>query len=269
MTTIRQQPPQHHLAPITARREIAPGLVVIRFLHAPIASAVLPGQFVNILPKTGFVDPLLRRPFSVYWTDGDECEIIVADHGRGTSLLAQAQVGEHLDVLGPLGRPWRYDSGGFDTAALLAGGVGVAAMPLLTRHFQREEIPFVTYYGAREAALFADEYLANVRYASDDGSKGYHGTNIAFLREELQRGSHPRIKLFACGPTPMLRAAMTLAAEFDLPCEVSLETEMACGIGICQGCPIETTETENLTSGKKFYLVCTQGPSFLKEQIVL
>lgn len=258
-----------NLAPITVRREIAPGLVVLRFQHPRIASTVIPGQFVNVLPKVGLFDPLLRRPFSVYWTDGDECEIIVQDHGRGTSMLAEAQVGEHIDVLGPLGSPWRYESGDFDTAVLVVGGVGVAAMPLLTRHFLKNEIPFATYYGARTATLFADEYLANVRYATDDGSRDYHGTNISLLREELERGSHPRIKLFACGPTPMLRAAVSLAEEFDIPCEVSLETEMACGIGICQGCPVETSVAEGVATGRKFYLVCTQGPSFLKEQIVL
>lgn len=261
--------PNPHLASVTARREIAPGLVVIRFQHPNIASSVLPGQFVNVIPKIGFLDPLLRRPFSVYWTDGDECEIIIQDHGRGTSLLSQTQPGDHLDVLGPLGVPWRYDSGDFDTAILVAGGVGVAAMPLLTMHFQKNEIPFATYYGARTAEHIADEYLANCRYATDDGSRGFHGSNIAMLREELERSSHSRVKLFVCGPTGMMRAAIALSEDFSIPCEVSLETEMACGIGICQGCPIETSVAENLTSGRKFYLVCTHGPSFEKEQIVL
>jgi len=269
MTTPKSHGSRSTLAPVTERREIAPGLVVLRFLQPQVASTVLPGQFVNVLPKVGFSDPLLRRPFSVYWVEGDECEIIIQDHGRGTSILANTQVGEHLDVLGPLGTPWRYTTNDFDTAVLVVGGVGVAAMPLLTKHFLKNEIPFSTYYGARTETLFADEYLAKVRYATDDGTKGYHGTNISLLRDELEKGSHPRIKLFACGPTPMMKAAIALADEFGVPCEVSLETEMACGVGICQGCPVETSVTENVTSGKKFYLVCTQGPSFLKEQIVI
>jgi dihydroorotate dehydrogenase electron transfer subunit len=260
---------QIHQSKILQRREITPGLVVLRFKNAFVAHNAAPGQFVNVLPKIGFTDPLLRRPFSVYHTDGTTAEIIIQDHGRGTNILAATQVGEYLDVLGPLGKSWRYDSGNYKTAILVIGGVGVASMPLLTRQFITDRIPFATYYGARNSSLFADEYLQNIEYSTDDGSKGFHGSVIENLRTALIAERFPQPKLFVCGPTGMMRAAISLANEFHIPCEISLETEMACGIGICQGCPVETSVSESESTGRKFHLVCTHGPSFEKEAIVL
>jgi dihydroorotate dehydrogenase electron transfer subunit len=256
-------------AAVTARRDIAEHLSVLRFEHPFAARSVEAGQFVNILPKQGFSDPLLRRPFSIYQTLGDEIEVIVQEHGRGTSILAHTGVGETIDVLGPLGNPWKMDSGDHETAVMLIGGVGVASMPLLTKSLKASGKKFLSYYGARTKDLFADEYLENVIHATDDGSKGYHGTIIEKLRIDIREGKVASPKIFVCGPTPMMRAAMQLAEEFKIPCEVSLETEMACGIGICQGCPVVTTASEEEKSGKKFLLVCTQGPSFERERIRL
>ena len=260
---------QIHLSKVLQRREITSGLVVLKFHNPFVASHTAPGQFVNVLPKLGFSDPLLRRPFSVYNIDGDSAEIIIQDHGRGTGILAATQPGEYLDVLGPLGKPWKYDSANYKTAILLIGGVGVASMPLLTKMLLAEGVTFATYYGARNGSLFADEYLQNIEYSTDDGSKGFHGSVIDNLRKDLKAGKYVQPKLFVCGPTGMMRAAISLATQFSIPCEVSLETEMACGIGICQGCPVETSAAEAEKSGRKFHLVCTHGPSFEKEQIVL
>ena len=259
---------QIHLSKVLGRREITSGLVVLKFHNPFVAANTSPGQFVNVLPKAGFSDPLLRRPFSVYHTEGENAEIIIQDHGRGTGILANTKEGEYLDVLGPLGKPWHYDSD-YNTAILLIGGVGVASMPLLTRLLNTTNRYYATYYGARSKSLFADEYLSNVEYSTDDGTKGFHGTVIDNLRKDLKAGKYDKPKIFVCGPTGMMRAAIALSDEFTIPCEVSLETEMACGIGICQGCPIETSSTEAEKIGRKFHLVCTHGPSFEKEQIVL
>jgi dihydroorotate dehydrogenase electron transfer subunit len=261
---------------VTKRRVLAPGLVTLRFRNPHVARSTVAGQFVNVLPKSGFLDPMLRRPFSVYWAsdtrssdEGDEAEIIVQSHGRGTGILCDTREGESLDVLGPLGKPWNYQSGNFETAILLIGGVGVASMPLLTRALELEEIPILTFYGARTAALIARERLTNLHIATDDGSEGFHGSNVGLLRTLLEEGSIPAPKIFTCGPTGMMRAAQALAKEFSLPCEVSLETEMACGIGICQGCPVRNEDAVFEKTGKKFKLVCTDGPSFPAEEIVL
>ena len=254
---------------VVGRREIAQGLVVLKFNNSFVAEKTAPGQFVNVLPKINFSDPLLRRPFSVYHTDGEDAEIIIQDHGRGTNILANTQVGEYIDVLGPLGNPWNYNEANYETAILVIGGVGVASMPLAVKMLQEKNKSYVAYYGARNSVLFADEYLSNIVYSTDDGSKGFHGSVIDNLRKDMRAAKYTKPKIFVCGPTGMMRAAIELANEFHIPCEVSLETEMACGIGICQGCPIETSGAELESTGKKFHLVCTQGPSFAKEQIVL
>ncbi len=251
------------------RREIAPGLVVLKFQNSFVAERTAPGQFINVLPKIDFSDPFLRRPFSVYNTSRDSAEIIIQDHGRGTAILANTRIGEYLDILGPLGNPWKYNEANYETAILVIGGVGVASMPLLAKQLQKDTQMFAVYYGARNKSLFADEYLSKIEYSTDDGSKGFHGSVIENLRKDLKAGKYPKPKIFVCGPTGMMRAAAALANEFLIPCELSLETEMACGIGICQGCPIETSPSEAESTGRKFHLVCTQGPSFAKEQIVL
>ncbi|HET6510963.1 MAG TPA: dihydroorotate dehydrogenase electron transfer subunit [Candidatus Kapabacteria bacterium] len=254
---------------VTGRTEIAPGLVVLSF-HAPeIARTTRAGQFVNVLPKVGQQDPMLRRPFSVYGVDGENASVIVQAIGRGTNVIANTQVGELLDVLGPLGNPWMIDSGDYTTAVLIIGGVGVASMPLLTRDLAMRETPVRAFYGSRSADLFARQGLTNVTYCTDDGSEGYHGTNIQALREALDRGEIEKPKLFVCGPTGMMKAAARLAEEYNIPCELSLETEMACGVGICQGCPVPTDEATFLETGKRFRLVCMEGPSFAHEKIAL
>ena len=264
--TIRSQ---QQKSKVLDKREIAPGLVVLKFHNPFVAQRTSPGQFVNVLPKIDFSDPLLRRPFSIYHAEGETAEIIIQNHGRGTSILANTRVGEYLDILGPLGRAWRYKESSYQTAILVIGGVGVASMPLLTKQLHSEGKTFVTYYGARNQSLFADEYLQNIEYSTDDGSKGFQGSVIDNLRKDLKAGRYLKPKIFVCGPTGMMRAAIALANEFHILCEVSLETEMACGIGICQGCPIETSASELEKTGRKFHLVCTHGPSFDKEQIVL
>lgn len=260
---------QPHFSPVTDRTVLSEGLVVLRFHNPTIARQARAGQFVNVLPKIGLGDPMLRRPFSVYYTEGDQAEIIIQTIGRGTSLIADTRVGDSLDIIGPLGNPWNIDSGDYDTAVLVVGGVGVASMPLLTRELQMRETTILTYYGARSADLIARKGLTQLMIATDDGSEGYHGTNIAYLREALMSGSIERPKLFVCGPTGMMRAAAALASEFGIPCELSLETEMACGVGICQGCPVETDAQTFESTGKRFRLVCTEGPSFSHDTIVL
>ncbi len=261
--------PSSTLSPITRRHELAPGLVTLRFYNSHVARNTRAGQFVNVLPKAGFLDPLLRRPFSLYWTEGEEAEIIVQAHGRGTGILAEAREGESLDILGPLGRPWMIDSNDYQTAVLLIGGVGVASMPLLTRALERKEVPIQTFYGARTSALIARERLVNLLIATDDGSEGFRGSNVMLVRAALEEGRLEAPKLFACGPTGMMRAAQSLAAEFGVPCEISLETEMACGIGICQGCPVLNEESIFRATGRRYRLVCTDGPSFRAEEVVL
>lgn len=234
---------------------VAPNIHVLSF-HAPgIASTVLPGQFVQIRVSDSTA-PLLRRPFSVYRVAGPVVEIVFAAIGAGTTILSSYQPPRTLDVIGPLGNAFGV-AGEQDDAILVGGGLGVAPLPILTEALERRSRPIRTFLGARTAGQILTQHLLNVEAATDDGSRGFHGTVVELLRLHLRGEGVRRAKIYGCGPNAMLRSLARLAGEYRIPCELSLESAMACGIGLCQGCPVERT-----SGGKKYSLVCTEGPVF-------
>ena len=242
--------------PVDRVREVGDGIFVLSFSSPAIAHSTLPGQFVNIKPDEAS-DPLLRRPFSVYRTDGELVEIIFQVIGKGTSVLRNKQSGDPLNVLGPLGTPYGRGNADFETAILMAGGLGVAPMPQLTMTLKKSGKSIVTLLGARTAGQLVGAHLENLHVATDDGSSGVHGTVVDLLSELLHRQKLRSPRIFACGPTPMLRALAAFADREEIPCEVSLEGPMACGFGICQGCPVEAVGGE-----RKYLLMCKDGPAF-------
>jgi dihydroorotate dehydrogenase electron transfer subunit len=166
-------------------------------------------------------------------------------------------------MLGPLGHPWDFKND-FDTALIVAGGLGVAPVPILTDFLLREEKNVVTFLGSRSSNLIAPLRLKNHHVATDDGSQGFHGTVVELLSNYVSSHSVERPKIFGCGPTRMMKALSDFAVAKGVDCELLLEGEMACGVGICQGCPVEVVGQE-----KRFELVCTQGPAFDCRHIIL
>ncbi len=247
---------QQVLSPVLDLRSVAEGIFVLT-MHAPeIAARIRPGQFVNIRIGEG-ADPLLRRPFSVSRTEGDHIEILFNVVGKGTALMSRLREGALLDLLGPLGTPFATDDDQCTTALLLAGGLGVAPMPILTERLRDKGRKIMTFLGARAAAHLVTSHLDDVHIATDDGSRGFKGTVVDLAATVLRQAPVQGGKIFACGPMPMLRAAARLSEQLNLLCEVSLEGPMACGIGICQGCPVELVGPE-----KKYALMCKDGPTF-------
>jgi len=241
-------------APVTDLTNVTDNIFVLTFRAAELASTCQPGQFINI-KVNDLVYPLLRRPFSVYMTVRDEVKIIFNVVGEGTQILSTKNKGEFIDIVGPLGHPFTTD-GDYDTALLVGGGLGVAPLPAITTAIRgKKEI--VTFLGSRTGSQIVDRYLENVHLATDDGTRGFHGTVVELLRNKLGTGKFRKPKIFACGPNAMLKSLSVLTRESEIQCEVSLETAMACGIGICQGCPVERVESE-----KKYSLVCKEGPVF-------
>lgn len=247
---------------VSSNDEVAEGLYVLRFRSDRIARSAQPGQFVNIRVADGFM-PLLRRPFSVSRVDGNTVEILFNIVGIGTKLLSEKRPGNELDILGPLGTPFT-SHGEFDTAVIVAGGLGVAPFPLLTDWLLREEKSIVSFVGARSAYYLYRSYLKNLHYATDDGSAGMRGTVVQALEQYFDAHSVSKPKIFGCGPTKMLKALSSFADRRGIPCEISLEGDMACGIGLCQGCPVERVHGE-----RKYALVCKEGPTFNYQEIVL
>ncbi|MGA2866449.1 MAG: dihydroorotate dehydrogenase electron transfer subunit [Verrucomicrobiota bacterium] len=230
--------------------------VVVR---APqIAPLVQPGQFahVRILPLK---EALLRRPFSIFQAEGGTFSILYKTVGKGTEVLSQMRSGEGLSVIAPLGRGFTVPPAGGETPLLIAGSYGMAALYLLAQRCPQRGIVFVG--GRRRVDLLCEEEFRalgwEVRLTTEDGSGGEQGLVTQALMAELKRSSEGR-RLFACGPTPMLKAVARMAAEFDVSAELSLDEHLCCGLGVCLTCvvPIKTD------GGWEYQRTCTEGPVF-------
>jgi dihydroorotate dehydrogenase electron transfer subunit len=245
-----------HLAPITRFEQVAENVYTLEFEAEPIARLVEPGQFLNIKPDGSF-DPLLRRAYSVHRVRGSRLEIIFNVVGKGSSIFARKRPGDLLDVLGPLGVPFHLD-GEYDTAVLVSGGVGIAPMPILGEALAERGVRVVNVHGARTASMLIDDgRLIDPVFATDDGSHGVRGNVVTALREWLDGHDDRRVRVFACGPNRMLEALGSFCQTRGIAVEVSLECQMACGVGICQGCPVEMAD-----GPRKYTLVCTHGPNY-------
>ena len=242
--------------------EVAHNTFSLEFTSPQIARTATPGQFVNIkIDRSPF--PLLRRPMSVNDVGRETVKILFSVVGRGTALLARAIPGETINVLGPLGHGFDLTRCS-DLAIIVAGGLGVAPFPFLTRVLLQQNLPIVSFIGARTVSQLALHGLTNVSVATDDGSKGFRGTVVDLLRSKLDRSGASRQMIFACGPIPMLRSLLQFMREVIMPCQVSVETAMACGIGLCQGCPVELAD-----GPQKYKLSCKDGPVFDLSKIVI
>jgi dihydroorotate dehydrogenase electron transfer subunit len=256
MTTVNER------VTVIANERIAADTCALRFRSPLLARALRPGQFLNVLVTERY-DPLLRRPFSISMVDGDLCELLYVVVGKGTAMLAELYAGDEIGVLGPLGNSFGVEKP-FETALIVAGGIGVAPFPYLTAALRERGRRIETFLGARSADRVVRRGLDNLHVATDDGSEGRHGTVVECLEDFLAAAPPASPMIFSCGPMPMLRAVQDAARRHGIPCELSLESEMACGMGICQGCPVQRAEGE-----RRYALVCTDGPCFDAGDIVL
>ena len=234
-------------------------------LHAPqIAPLIQPGQFahVRILPLK---DALLRRPFSIFQVAGDTFSILYKNVGKGTDALSRMRAGEELSVIAPLGHGFTVPPVGGETPLLVAGGYGMAAMFLLAQRSPQKGIVFVG--GRRRVDILCEQEFAaigwEVRVATEDGSHGEKGLVTQPLVAELNK-KLPHRKVFACGPTPMLKAVGKLAEEFSVPAELSMDEHMCCGVGTCLTCVIPVKAGDSW----EYQRTCTEGPVFDSRQIV-
>jgi dihydroorotate dehydrogenase electron transfer subunit len=243
-------------------------------LHCPeLARAIRPGQFLMIrLP--GHSDPLLGRPFALYDTVLDETgqpstvDVVYLVVGKLTGLLAMLRPGDRIEIWGPLGNGFP-DFHDLDHIALVAGGIGQTPFLAHVRDLlgsrgyggrppRRMAQRVSLYYGVRTADLVAgvEDFRAagaSVHLASDDGTLGFRG----FVTQLLETQEPPQ-HFVGCGPEPMLRALAKLARRWGVPCHLSLETPMACGVGICFSCVTRIRTAE----GWDYRRVCVEGPIF-------
>lgn len=229
-------------------------------------SQARPGQFVTLrLP--GRETPLLRRPFSIHrLVSGDGksmgIEILYKVVGDFTRALTHIRMGDRVDLLGPLGNGFTVLPD-FQKIILAGGGIGIAPLVFLADALKRARGDLsgsVACLGGRtrddvpRPQLFADLGLS-VRVTTDDGTAGRPGLVTTALEETILDG--PPDMIYACGPVPMLRAVADIAGKQHLPCELSVETLMACGLGACLGCAVN----QNAATGT-YQHVCIDGPVF-------
>lgn len=219
-----------------------------------------PGQFVHIKCGEG---SLLRRPISVCSCMADEPEDTLAIafevRGEGTAWLAERQEGEYLDVLGMLGRGFQV--GADKSYLLVGGGIGVPPMRGCAQATMGKSTAILGFRSKEKAILLNcfESECAEVRVATDDGTLGYHGYVDALVREELEKNKGYAAVL-ACGPKPMLRKVAEVAAQFGVPCQVSMEERMGCGVGACLVCACD------MADGSRKH-VCKDGPVFMAEEV--
>ncbi|HOF89333.1 MAG TPA: dihydroorotate dehydrogenase electron transfer subunit [Armatimonadota bacterium] len=225
-----------------------------------IARAARPGQFIMV--RCG--DFTLRRPISICDADGDLVRFVFEVRGTGTAWLAERTVGDALDILGPQGNG--FTLGDTSRPAVFVGG-GIGIFPLLhaCKPFGARAAVLLGFRTAGLISMVEDFQAAgaDVRLATDDGTAGHHGLVTDLLRARCDAGAVDAI--FACGPKPMLRATAAIAEEREIPCQLSLEQRMACGVGACLGCAQKIRRPD----GTETYAhVCSDGPVFEASVVV-
>lgn len=231
----------------------------ITFSDKYLSENLTAGQFVNVC-----CDKTLRRPLSIADIDTENhmISLIYQIRGEGTQILSKKQKGDIIDVVGPLGN-------GFDVSnvkkVLIVGG-GIGSIPLLYLARQLNDADVALGFKSKSDVILEKEFKLfskNVKIATDDGSYGYHGYVSALAKEMIEKTEYDCI--YACGPIIMMKLVKTIAEENNLPVYLSLEERMACGIGACDGCVVET-EDNGKTEYKK---VCSDGPVFDGTKVVL
>ena len=252
-------------AEILHQEQVGPLYFKMRLAFAELAQMARPGQFVMVrLP--GMAIPFLRRPFSIYnpFVAGDEIcgfELLYKVVGSGTRALSEQKPGDGLDVLGPLGNGFSCAEG-IHNVFLVAGGIGVASLFYLALFLKtHREIRSTVFLGGRAAAdiLCQQEFKtigARVCITTEDGSLGKKGLITSLVERTLEDHGKPDM-VYACGPTKMLKALKGIVHTYDVSCQISLETAMACGFGACLGCAVKKANGTDA-----YFHACIDGPVF-------
>jgi dihydroorotate dehydrogenase electron transfer subunit len=266
------------LAEILTNRALSRDYNVVGFAAPEIARRARPGQFLMVRTTDGS-DPLLRRPFSIFEILRDAggapigVSILNKSIGVGTSRLYSVKPGEKLSILGPLGKSWldvftdspdspdSHDSESW----FVAGGVGLAPFVTFAEHLAAAERPIKLFYGGRSqsdlyyASMF-ETLGATLHLTTEDGTAGEKGRITLPLERELAAAQGKSITLYACGPTPMMRAVAMLGASHRARTVVSLEPVMGCGMGGCYSCVVKLADASH--EHPHFVRSCLEGPVF-------
>ncbi len=251
-------------AVVISQEMLADGIFSM-WLRTEAAETAVPGQFISMYTNDG--TKLLPRPISICEIDKAEGALRVVyrviGENTGTKQFSEAKAGDVIPVIGPLGNGFPLGKAEGKKAFLMGGGIGVPPILELAKQLQNCEKQIVMGY--RDANTFLKEqFEANgtVYVSTEDGSVGTKGNVMDAIREN---GLTADI-IYACGPTPMLRAIKNFAEENGIECYISLEERMACGIGACLACVCKSKEKDHHTNVNN-KRICKDGPVFLSTEV--
>ena len=255
--------------PINKIESVTSYVFRLSFLSKEIAREARPGQFVMIHPKK-YSEPLLPRPFSIHRLEGNRVDLLIRAVGQGTRQLCGLSAGDVLEIKGPLGRGFTLDSE--RDPILVAGGIGVAPLlyladRLITMKRNKAVAPprLLIGAGSKKELLGLREFKAmgiRIQAVTEDGSFGQKGL-VTDLMAGMSAKGLDRAIIYSCGPRGMLRAVASWTAARNIPCQVSLEAQMACGMGACLGCSV----ARPADSGRSYAKVCQDGPVFESREV--
>ena len=255
-------------AKLIKKEQLKPDIYKFSVQAPEIVKDAQPGHFVEVR-VTDQTEPFLRRPISIYNLEKENgiLEFIFQVKGKGTEMLARKNEGELIDIIGPLGYgTFKYEN--YNNLGIIGGGIGVFPLYELSKNAKKDNKNVSTYLGFRskdfvvveeEFKKVSDEFILT----TDDGSYAEKGFAINFLQKDIEDGKIDSI--YACGPLPMLKAVQKLAVEKDIPCQISLEEKMGCGLGACLGCAVKTAKSSK--EAPEYWHVCKAGPVFQAKDV--
>ena len=246
------------VAVIMSQEKIGEGVYSMWLRTDKVAEYAKAGQFVSVYCNEG--SRLLPRPISICEIDKENqaLRLVYRVAGKGTDEFSAMKEGETLRILGPLGNGFTKKD---KKAFLIGGGIGIPPMLQLAKELDCEKQMVLGY---RDELFLLDDFngLGEVYIATEDGSAGTKGNVIDAIRENGLTAD----VIYACGPTPMLRALKVYAAENNIECWISMEERMACGIGACLACVCKSKEKDHHTNVNN-KRICKEGPVFLAEEV--
>ncbi len=255
---------QKETAQVFSQECIAENIYSMWITSEHVADYAVPGQFISVYTKDG--SKLLPRPISLCEIDKKKHAVRivyrVTGEKTGTEQFSRIKAGEEIDIMGPLGNGFPMDQAKGKKAMLIGGGIGVPPMLELAKQLEGEKVLIMGY---RNSDMFLTEQFKEVGdfyIATEDGSVGTKGNVMDAIRENHLDADI----IYACGPTPMLRAIAKYAEENNIVCYVSLEERMACGVGACLGCVVKSREIDE-HSHVHNKRVCKDGPVFLSTEV--
>ena len=249
---------------VAEQKKLAEGIYSMWLLAEEIAVQAKPGQFISVYSNDK--SRVLPRPISICEIDREQgkLRIVYRVVGKGTEEFSKALAGDTFEILGPLGNGFPLEEAKGKRVLMVGGGIGV---PPMLQTAKEAEAEAVIVSGYRNSDLFLKEELENagsLYIATEDGSVGTKGNVLDAIREnDIQADV-----MFACGPTPMLRALKQYAEEKNMPCWISMEEKMACGIGACLACVCQSknVDAHSHVHNKR---ICKDGPVFLSTEVEL